>query len=90
MIELLKGDKIYSKTSKSVHIVEEVETICDITVVFTEDSKCFPLSDVEKHSDSFLSYYFLKVFRKEVVIEEEEQKAIEILRKFPLVTIVKS
>ena len=90
MYELSKGDKIYSKTSNSVHIVEEVETISDITVVFTEDSKCFPLSEVEKHLDSFLAYYFSKLFKQEIVTKEEEQKAIEILKKFPLVTIVKS
>jgi len=71
MINLNVGDTISSITKKTKHVIESIETIDDITVVFTQDVKCFPISDVKKEFDSFVSEYFSKVFSGQTVSEED-------------------
>ena len=74
MINLNVGDKISSITKKTKHIIESIETIDTTTVVFTEDVKCFPISDVKKEYDSFVAEYFLKVFSGETPSDEDRKK----------------
>ena len=71
MINLNVGDTISSITKKTKHVIESIETIGGTTVVFTEDVKCFPISDVKKEFDSFVSEYFTKVFSGQTVTEED-------------------
>jgi hypothetical protein len=70
MSQINKGDRIYSKTSNSYHIVDNVEFIGGYELVFTEDSKCFPINFVSKCVNSF--YEFLeKKFCGDSIPEEE-------------------
>jgi len=46
MNKITKGSKIQNNKFKTIHIVEHVETINDLTLVYTEDIKCFPISEV--------------------------------------------
>ena len=47
MNKITKGSKIQSNKFKTIHIVEHVEIIDDLTLVYTEDIKCFPITEVE-------------------------------------------
>lgn len=81
MCKIQIGDKIRSISKKTEHIVESLETIGNQTVLFTEDIKCFPLEDIEKEYDSFVSEYFLKIFSGQKPTIEEEKKLKEIISK---------
>jgi hypothetical protein len=41
------GKLIFNLIKNSFHTVESTESVEDITVVFTEDSKCFPINEIE-------------------------------------------
>ena len=41
------GKLIFNLMKNSFHTVESMESVDDITVVFTEDSKCFPIDEIE-------------------------------------------
>ena len=43
------GTQIINKKTDTIHIVDEIEVINNETLVFTQDVKCFPLSEVEKY-----------------------------------------
>lgn len=79
MINFNVGDKIRSISKKSKHIVESVESFEEVTVIFTEDVKCFPVDDVEKDYDSFIAEYFLKIFNGITPNQEEKNKFKKIL-----------
>lgn len=79
MIKFNIGDKIRSISKKTKHVVESVESVSDITVIFTEDIKCFPIQDVEKDYDSFVAEYFIKIFNGVTPNQEEKEKFKKIL-----------
>jgi hypothetical protein len=89
MINFNIGQKIKSLTKKSTHVIESIETVEGKTVIFTEDVKCFPIEDIEKHYDSFLSEYFLKVFSGQTPTSEEDKKLKEIFEKLNVVRVEK-
>jgi hypothetical protein len=41
------GKLIFNLIKNSFHTVESTESVDEITVVFTEDSKCFPIDEIE-------------------------------------------
>lgn len=74
MINWNIGSKIMSLAKKTIHVVESIETVEGKTVIFTEDTKCFPAEDVKEHYDSFVAEYFMKVFSgQEPTIEDQEK-----------------
>lgn len=48
MDKIIKGSKIKNNKLGTFHIVESVENYDDITLVYTEDVKCFPVKEVER------------------------------------------
>jgi hypothetical protein len=42
------GDKIFTKSKSSEHIVDSVDFYDNVTLVFTDDKKYFPIEDVIK------------------------------------------
>lgn len=42
-----KGDKIIDKRDGLTHEIEAVESFEDVTVIFTESSKCIPIESVK-------------------------------------------
>jgi hypothetical protein len=89
MINFNIGQKIKSLTKKSTHVIESIETVEGKTVVFTEDVKCFPIEDVERHYDSFVAEYFMKVFSGLTPTDEEDTKLKKIFQGMNLVTLKK-
>jgi len=43
------GTQIINEKTNTIHIVDEIEVINNETLVFTQDVKCFPLSEVKKY-----------------------------------------
>jgi hypothetical protein len=74
MINWNIGSKIRSLTKKTTHVIESIETVEGKTVIFTEDTKCFPAEDVKEHYDSFVAEYFIKVFSGEKPTIEDQEK----------------
>jgi hypothetical protein len=74
MINWNIGSKIRSLAKKTIHVIESIETVEGKTVIFTEDTKCFPAEDVKEHYDSFVAEYFMKVFSgQEPTVEDREK-----------------
>jgi len=70
MSQINKGDTIYSKTSNTYHIVDDIEFIGGYELVFTKDTQCFPINSVSKCINSF--YEFLeKKYCGEPISEKE-------------------
>jgi hypothetical protein len=46
------GTQIINEKTNTIHIVDEVEVINNETLVFTQDVKCFPLSEVKRYPKS--------------------------------------
>jgi hypothetical protein len=76
MNEIIQGDKIFSNSSKSFHIVDGVEIIEGFTLVFTEDVKCFPINDVRKCINSW-SDFLEKKMNDEKIDEVEYNSFIK-------------
>lgn len=89
MLKLIKGDKIKSVSSKTIHIIESIEVFENQTVVFTEDVKCFPIEDVERNYDSFVSEYFTKVFSGIEPSEEDVMKLKRIFKEKNIISLEK-
>lgn len=70
MEQLSIGDKIYSQTTDSFHIVESLENIEGYDLVFTEDIKCFPLESVSKSIKTFYDL-FEKTVNNQHISERE-------------------
>jgi|694.fasta_scaffold62588_5 hypothetical protein len=47
MDKIIKGSKIKNNKLGTFHIVESVEIYDDVTLVYTEDVKCFPIKEIE-------------------------------------------
>jgi hypothetical protein len=89
MLKLTIGDKIKSLTKKSIHVIESIEVVDNQTVIFTEDIKCFPIEDVQRNHDSFVSEFFTKVFSGIKPTPEDEEKLKKIFREKNIVSLQK-
>ena len=66
MRKIIKGDKIYSKSKGTYHIVDDVETIEGFEIIFTEDIKGFPFDDVKKCVNSFADFLDKKLNKQDI------------------------
>lgn len=89
MKKLFKGDYVLSSKYKTYHYVESIEDFGTQIVVFTEDSKCFPLEEVNEVSKSLLGNFFYKLLTKQKISEKEETDAISKMKEMNLVWIEK-
>ena len=89
MFKLTIGDKIKSLSKKSTHVIESIETVENQTVVYTEDIKCFPIEDIERNYDSFISEFFTKVFSGIKPTAQEEEKLKKIFKEKNIVSLQK-
>ena len=81
MNKITKGSKIQSNKFKTIHIVEHVETIDDLTLVYTEDIKCFPIIEVTYFStinEKLCNLFKKLVGGKNVEIKEDSDEHQEL------------
>jgi hypothetical protein len=90
MKSLKKGDTILNKWDNKKYVVDYVECIDEMSVVFTDGTpcKCIPLSEVMKVPNNPLSDYFIRLFKKEKLTTEEENDLSDRLKKLKPVTIL--
>jgi hypothetical protein len=76
MEKIDKNDKIKSLKYGTFHIVDEIEVIDGVTVVYTKDSKCFPLYEITKFNPfkEFINYHEKKSKGKESNLDEKTEK----------------
>lgn len=43
---ILHGTQIINEKTNTIHVVDEIEVINNETLVFTQDMKCFPISEI--------------------------------------------
>jgi hypothetical protein len=48
MSKIIKGSKIKNNKLGTFHVVESVEIYDEVTLVYTEDVKCFPTNEIER------------------------------------------
>jgi hypothetical protein len=89
MKKLFKGDYILNSRHNTYHHVESIENFENKIVVFTEDSKCFPLEELSKVSKSLLGNFFYKLLTKQKISEKEEMEAISKMKEMNLVWVEK-
>jgi hypothetical protein len=87
---LKKGDTILNKWDNKKYIVDYVECIDEISVVFTDCTpcKCIPLSEVVKVQNNLISDYFIRLFKGEKLNDDEENDLSDRLKKLKPVTIL--
>ena len=90
MKSLKKGDTILNKWDNKKYVVDYVECIDEISVIFTHGipCKCIPLSEVIKVPNNILSDYFIRLFKKEKLTIDEENDLSDRLKKLKPVTIL--
>lgn len=80
------GTQIINKRTNTVHTVDGIEVINNETLVFTQDVKCFPLSEVEKYpnlekihskDDESLALLVIKSCGNFPVMKENYQEILE-------------
>jgi hypothetical protein len=89
MKKLFKGDYVLNSKHNTYHHVESIEDFDNKIVVFTEDSKCFPLEEVTKVTKSLLGDFFYKLLTKQKISEKEEREAISKMKEMNLVWVEK-
>jgi hypothetical protein len=87
---LKKGDTILNKWDNKRYIVDYVESIDEMLVVFTDGTpcKCIPLSEVVKVQNNLISDYFIRLFKGEKLNDDEENDLSDRLKKLKPVTIL--
>jgi hypothetical protein len=85
-----KGDYIECVDKKTKHVIESLETIENITVIFTEDSKCFPVEKIRKVDTSVIGSFFSKLLRGKQVTEEEQKEVINRMKNLNVVYVDRS
>lgn len=80
---LKKGDTILNKWDNKKYIVDYVECIDEISVVFTDctSCKCIPLSEVIKVQNNLISDYFIRLFKDEKLTIDEENDLLGRFKK---------
>jgi hypothetical protein len=76
MEKIDKNYKIKSLKYGTFHIVDDIEVIDGVTVVYTEDSKCFPVYEVEKFNPfkEFINYNEKKSKGEKSNLDEKTKK----------------
>jgi hypothetical protein len=87
MEKLTKGDSIQHNEFRTQHIVDICETFDNITVVFTEDKKCFPIETIIKTTKSKLARFFLKKINTGILANEETKYIEDTIKKLKPVKI---
>lgn len=89
MKNIRKGDKVLNTKTNTEYVVDSIETCGNNIVVFTEgdECSCFPISEIIKIPQSWLSNFLFKKINKYYVSDIEEKKFDECLSKLKLVTI---
>jgi hypothetical protein len=85
-----KGDYIECVDKKTKHVIESLETIENITVIFTEDSKCFPIEKIKKSDRSIVGSFFAKILRGKQVTEEEQKEVNNRMKNLNVVYVDRS
>lgn len=87
---LIKGDKIISNLDNKEYVVDCVEILDDVSVVFTDGlpCKCIPINNVTKAPKNALANYFIKLFNGEKLTQVEENELTNKLSKLKPVTIL--
>ena len=88
-----QGTKIINKRTNTTHLIDEIEVINNETLIFTQDMKCFPISEimVVKNGDSPLSYSeserminftnsFIRVLRYDLPLAEKDPSYVDKLK----------
>jgi hypothetical protein len=88
-----KGTQIINKRTNTTHFIDEIEVINNETLIFTQDMKCFPISEiiVAKIEDYPLSYSesktiinftnsFIQVLRYDLPLAEKNPSYIDKLK----------
>jgi|688.fasta_scaffold2148801_2 hypothetical protein len=92
------NDKIVNKKNSTIHIVEHMETVSGINVIYTTDSKCFPISEIHLASDvELIVNQFFKPFKENEAFECYEKIFLELSKnnkrkmknKFKFMTLLK-
>jgi hypothetical protein len=76
------GTQIINERTNTIHVVDGIETINDKTLVFTQDIKCFPLSEVKIYSN------LEKKSTEKVNGEDDESLILSIMKScnnFPII-----
>jgi hypothetical protein len=87
METIIEGDIIQHKMYNTRHVVDTCQTVDDITVVYTEDVKCFMINDVFKVAKSRLASIFLKKIKGENLSNDETNYIDTTLQKLKPVKI---
>lgn len=85
---ITRGNTIIHKKTKTKHIVESVDYYDDVTLIFTEDIKYFPIDDVELYKEFKISNYFMRLFNNQKNNKNEDNEICEILRSHKVVQII--
>jgi hypothetical protein len=83
MNEIVKGSEVYHKVSNTKHIVESIESFDNVTLVFTEDSKCFPIKEVLNTNPVHLrlcNVFRSWIFGKPQILKEDTEEHEELER----------
>jgi hypothetical protein len=76
MNEIVKGSEVYHKVNNTKHIVESIESFDNIILVFTEDSKCFPIKEVSSTNPVHLrlcNVFKSWIFGKPQILKEDTE-----------------
>lgn len=67
------GDKIMDKRFNTEHIVESIESLPTITVIFTEDMKCIPIQYIKKVIPIWVKLLNMVFFNKTLTFTEQSE-----------------
>lgn len=86
MNTIYQGQKIFNLKTLTNHVVESVEYHENLTVIYTEDSKCFDIRDVVSSSNQIIFNHFEKVYNNIPYSKDEEQTFMTELSKLKFLT----
>ena len=88
-----QGTQIINKRTNTTHFVDEIEVINNETLIFTQDMKCFPISEiiVAKIEESPMSYSesktiinftnsFIRVLHYDLPLAEKDPSYVDKLK----------
>lgn len=83
MGKIIKGSKIKNNKLNTFHIVECVEIYENITLIYTEDIKCFPSSELElvtPLSEKLYNLFYIWINPKKEILPPDEETNDELER----------
>lgn len=87
MNTIYPNQKIFNLKTLTNHVVESVEYHENVTVVFTQDSKCFDIKDVVFNSNQIIFSHVEKVYNNNPYSKDEEHTFVSELSKFKFLTV---